>query len=147
MGHPEITVQIDLKPTVAESGGELLFLNDGRCRLILQDARDSIDVMEQGLLNTVYPAMRGALAKGWSRRGIAKLLRCSVNHYMLLTPSGFFRHFAQKNSRPPHFWLKNHQKGQRFSKNPSQFWQIRSSRIFGGGLWKNTSIDRHTKPQ
>ena len=25
MGHPEITVQIDLKPTVAESGGELLW--------------------------------------------------------------------------------------------------------------------------
>ncbi len=35
MGHPEITVQIDLKPTVAESGGELLFLDDGHCRLIL----------------------------------------------------------------------------------------------------------------
>ncbi len=69
MGHLEITVQIDLKPTVAESGGELLFLNDGRCRLILQDARDSIDVMEQGLLNTVYPAMRGALAKRLEQEG------------------------------------------------------------------------------
>ena len=69
MSNVEVTVQIVLKPTNRTASSSAEVADDGSFHLILKDAHCDIDALEQGVLNTAYPAMRAALTKALEAEG------------------------------------------------------------------------------
>lgn len=66
MGDIEVSIKIEIKPTAKHPtpAGEVERVDEGHFRLVLSD-QDPLDInaLEQGLLQTNYPALRDALAQ------------------------------------------------------------------------------------
>jgi hypothetical protein len=66
MGDVEVSIKIEINPTEQHRprSGEVERVDEGHFRLVLSD-QDPLDIdgLEQGLLQTNYPALRDALAQ------------------------------------------------------------------------------------
>ena len=69
MENVKVSVKIDIKPTNEAAASEAKQSDNGDFSLIIKDGRYSIDRLEQGVLNTTYPAMREALVKALEEAG------------------------------------------------------------------------------
>ena len=65
-GHVEVSIKMEIKPTDkgSASSGEVERVGEGHVRLVLSD-QNLLDInpLKQGLLRTIYPALRDALAQ------------------------------------------------------------------------------------
>ena len=63
MSNVKITVQIKITPTDEAATALSQSSKDGAFSIVLHDACFNINALEQGLLNTTYPALRASLSQ------------------------------------------------------------------------------------
>ena len=63
MSNVKITVQIKITPTDEAATALSQSSKDGSFSIVLHDACFNINALEQGLLNTTYPALRASLSQ------------------------------------------------------------------------------------